>query len=527
MRVSLVLYTSFFVFISPIPAFCQNAQIPPEFLCDSNSRLVTSINTILALKPTCLTTEKLSTSTKYVVNSLDDAVQLTKASPLIRSLDFSYIATKYTYKESLSKAFAPSFGIQAGSLSSALLKTKTSYNYSTLNGRPSNLKASDVSSTYTNQVSATPYFSQPVFQPQSILISKYYENISTSTAYSTTDTDLQQLLSSAQSFVNLWVSNKQIDVSLVNVKASLDALNATSAQYKVGLLAKPDLAAALSTYRTYQNSLVNSLQSFNTSFYSLASSIGVDARDLSVSPSAYSQNLSNIVTFKGPYDKDSLKKLVVLNSSSIFSSVYEALGFQYFSKSYLAAYLPSFALVGTLSPNRSSSVYSETNNGNLVTAYTDTSSNLSSSSSIALTFNWLIFDSLANYYSSRQYKSTSQFYFEQAKNTAVTKTASSFSALEAYLFSLKSVELIASGISASQRSYYDTLLAVKAGFSDTTTLIQRLNTLNSQRSSYYSTLGSLLNSVLQLQYLTRLSFFRDFNPYNLPFSESILSKSLQ
>ena len=135
---------------------------------------------------------------------------------------------------------------------------------------------------------------------------------------------------------------------------------------------------------------------------------------------------------------------------------------------------------------------------------------------------WKLFDSGADALAARSQRRTASATKESAKQSALNTVESSNQNYSDYVNF--SNELIASNqsISASQKAFYDTLIALKAGFSDVTTLVQRLSDYSSSMTGYTSNLSSLLSSVINIQSTTRSGYFKNMNPYNLSYSSSIL-----
>jgi len=454
------------------------------------------------------------------VAGLSDAINLTKESPTVKSLDFSYYSTTLTSKAYYLKAFGPTFSLSNGALQASNSRSNSSYSYQQLNGSPSDASFSTSSSSYTQQLSLSPVLAVPLLNPQNINLARYYSKLSKSSAYSTTDEDLQQLTATLSNFVSLWIQKRVLQVSVDNLKASLEALDAAVGQYKVGLLAKPDLGSTLSTYRNYQASLLSAVSSYNSAYNSLANSMGIPPENLHMTSQALSGDaLSPIVAYAVPA-KSQLSSLVINNSSQIYAFVYQSQAYDRFADFYLSTYIPTFAIFASSSPSNSWNSFASSQSGTSQDQYQYNSST-SGSYSVGISFSWTLFDSFSAASLASSQKKLSLSNIQQARALAISKVQSAFTSLATYEALSLSTELLLNATRASLTAYNDTLYAIRAGFSDTTTLIQRLTQLNSNRLSYLSNLQSTLDSKINIAYLTRSGLFLDYNPYSLSYSLNI------
>jgi outer membrane protein TolC len=491
--------------------------------CDQTNNSVKFTSQVLNLPvgDSCIKPSLPSNNGAIKVSNLDDVVYLTKKSPSIKALDFSYLSTKLTEKASYLTAFGPQLKLSSGSLSVSNTTTNYNYNNQTRDGRPSNSPASTQDSTYTQSASITPLLSIPIFNPQNINLARYYSNLSKSSAYSTTDNDLTQISSALTNFLNLWIQSRQLQVSVDNLEASLQALAASVGQYKVGLLAKPDLGSTYSTYKSYQTSLLDSINSYNTSYNSLANSLGVQPDNIQLTPSALSDDaLFSITNYVVP-SKDKLRSLVLENSSQLYADIYQSRASDRFADYYLSTYLPTFSILASFSPSSSYSSFKSSQSGSVTEQYDYTSSS-PSSYAVGLSFNWTLFDSLSAAASASSQKKLSLSYIEQARALAISKIQSALSSISTYESYTTSTVILLKSTQASLNAYNGTLYALRAGFSDTTTLVQRLNQLNSNRTSYLTSLQTALAAKINIAYLTRSGIYLNYNPYNLIYSSQFL-----
>jgi outer membrane protein TolC len=492
------------------------------YFCDQNNVSVKFTSKVLSLAINNCTVPTLpSNNGPTKVASIDDAIYLTKNSPNVKALDFSYLSTKLTAKASYLSAFGPTLTLSGGSLSASNITTNYNYTYQVQGGRPSNSQVNTQESTYTKNFSITPLLQIPIFNPQNINLARYYTNLSKSSAYSTTDNDLIQISSTLTNYLNLWIQRRQLQVSIDNLKASLQALDASVGQYKVGLLAKPDLGSTYSTYKSYQASLLDSVSSYNTAYYSLTNSLGIQPENLELTPSALSDSaLLAIINYSVP-EKFKLRTLVLKNSSQLYADVYQSKASDRFADYYLSTYIPTFSILASTSPSYSQTTFKSSQSGRVTDQYDYNSSN-SNSYAVGLSFSWTLFDSLSAATSASSQKKLSLSYIEQARALAISKIQSALSYLATYESYASSTALLQKATQASFGAYNLTLNAIRAGFSDTTTLVQRLNQLNSNRTSYLSSLQTALNAKINLAYLTRSGLYLDYNPYNLDYSSQIL-----
>lgn len=500
-----------------------NADNLESFLCDQNNYSVQATSKILDLSTNgnCIKPILPTNIGSVKISSIDDAVYFTKNSPSVKALDLSYLVTQLTTKASFLSAFGPQLTLSGGSLSASNTITNYNYNYQINNSQPSNSQVNLQDSTYTKNFSVTPLFSIPVFNLQKINLARYYSNLSKSSAYSVTDNDLTQISSTLTNYVSLWIQKRQLQVSVDNLKASLQALAASVGQYKVGSLAKPDLASTFSSYKTYQASLLDSISSYNTSYFALANSIGVQPDNLQLSQAALSDSaLSSITSYIIP-NKDQLRDLILENSSQLYADIYQSKASDRYSAYFLSTYVPTFSINASTSPSFSQYSFQSSQSGSVTEQY-DYKTNNPISYAVGLSFSWTLFDSLSAATSAASQRKQSLAYIEQARALSISKIQSAFSSFSTYDSYSASAALLLKATQLSLSSYNGTLNALRSGFSNTTTLVQRLNQLNSNRSSYLTSLQTALNAQINLAYLTRSGPYFNFNPYNLNYSIKFL-----
>jgi len=459
------------------------------------------------------------------INNLQDVLDLTQQSPAVISADFSYLASKDQQASFFIQAFAPTFSISSGSWSSIYSNSSTLTKPTPASGQPAITQGYSTSSAQKYSSSLSPTISVPLFDPYSINLAFYYRNLSFSTAYSSSSSDLSQFSSALTSSIDLWIAKNGILIAQKNVSSALTSFLSTFAQYELGALAIPDVAQSLNVLRQYQNSLSSSVESFNTYYSQLATNAGVPFGKLKLSPSFFSvETVANLASFSYG-DLASLSRQSLVFSDQIYVDYFNFKSYQSQSRSYLSEYLPSFGLSFGWSP---SSTYSYNTAGlaqysgdPIVNSYSQTSNSMWGNS-LAVTFTWDFFDSGANAYLAASSKKNAIASRESAKQAALTvlqSTSSNYS-----LFSNSSNQLAASlqSIDFSRRAYDDTLVALRAGFSNVTTLFQRLTDYSSALTSWNNQLRTLLASSVALQYLSRDGYFKDIRPYHLAYGDYIL-----
>lgn len=494
-----------------------------SYFCDQNNNSVQSTLKILDLPSSanCIKPSLPINNGPVKVSSIDDAVYLTKNSPSVKALDLSYEATELTAKASYLNAFGPQLTLSGGSLSASNIVTSYIYNYQVQNSQPSNSQVSIQDSTFTKNFSVTPLLSIPVFNLKNINLARYYSNLSKSSAYSTTDNDLTQISSALTNYVSLWIQKRQLQVSIVNLNASLQALSATIGQYKVGSLAKPDLASTYSTYKAYQASLLDSINNYNTSYFTLANSLGVQPDNLQLTQAALSDSaLSSITSYIVP-NKDQLRSLILENSSQLYADIYQSRASNRYADYYLSTYVPTFSVNVSTSPSYSQYSFKSLQSSSVTEQYNYNTSN-PISYAVGVSFSWTLFDSFTAATNAASQRKQSLAYIEQARALAISKLQSGLSSSSAYDSYSASANLLLNATQVSLISYNGTLSAVRAGFSNITTLVQRLNQLNSNRSSYLTSFQTALNAKINLAYLTRSGLYFNYNPYNLNYSAQFL-----
>ncbi len=460
-----------------------------------------------------------------LLETLDDVIIQTKRSPNIKAADFSYMASKDLRSSYFLEAFAPSFSLDSGSWSYNYTGSSTLTYPTPAAGQPSQTQEYDTSSSQIYSRGIKPTFSIPIFNPTAINLARYYNNVSFSTAYSSTASDISQYNSSLLDAINVWIAYQDILVQLQNVYSASESLKVTVAQYQIGLLAVPDVAQSLAQLRLYQNNLSSAIISFNNYYTSLSSNIGISSDELTISAKFFmSKTISDLIGFSS-LGREEIVRSSLIYSDTIYSSYYSYLGYLRQSDYYLSSYLPSFGLSFGWSPSTSYSyktVGEAPYSGTLPIDSYSQSDNSGWGNSIAITMSWKLFDSGADALSARSQRRTASSTKESAKQSALDTIQSSNQYYSNYIN--YSNELIASdqSIKSSQKAFYDTLVALKAGFSDITTLVQRLNDYSSSMTGYTSNLSSLLSSVVNIQSSTRSGYFEGMNPYNLSYSSSIL-----
>ncbi|UPM50346.1 TolC family protein [Synechococcus sp. A10-1-5-1] len=459
------------------------------------------------------------------IDNLQDVLDLTKQSPAVISADFSYLASKDQQASFFIQAFAPTFSISSGSWSSIYSNSSTLTKPTPASGQPSITQRYSNSSAQEYSSSLSPTISVPLFDPYSINLAFYYRNLSFSTAYSSSSSDLSQFSNALTSSVDLWTAKNGILIAQKNVSSALTSFLSTYAQYELGALAIPDVAQSLNVLRQYQNNLSSSIESFNTYYAQLAANAGVPFGKLKLSPSFFSvQTVSKLASF--PYgDLASLSRQSLVFSDQIYVDYYNFKSFQSQSRSYLSEYLPSFGLSFGWSP---SSTYSYNTAGlaqysgdPIINTYSQTS-NSTWGNSLAITFTWDFFDSGANAYLASSSKKNAIASRESAKQAALTVLQTASSNYSLFHNSSNQVAASLQSIDFSRRAYDDTLVALRAGFSNVTTLFQRLTEYSSALTSWNNQLRTLLASSVTLQYLSRDGYFEGIRPYQLVYGDYIL-----
>ena len=459
------------------------------------------------------------------IDNLQDVLDLTQQSPAVISADFSYLASKDQQTSFFIQAFAPTFSISSGSWSSIYSNSSTLTKPTPASGQPSITQRYSNSSSQEYSSSLSPTISVPLFDPYSINLAFYYRNLSFSTAYSSSSSDLSQFSNALTSSVDLWTAKNGILIAQKNVSSALTSFLSTYAQYELGALAIPDVAQSLNVLRQYQNSLSSSIESFNTYYAQLAANAGVPFGKLKLSPSFFSvQTVSKLASFQYG-DLASLSRQSLVFSDQIYVDYYNFKSFQSQSRSYLSEYLPSFGLSFGWSP---ASTYSYNTAGlaqysgdPIINTYSQTS-NSTWGNSLAITFTWDFFDSGANAYLALSSKKNAIASRESAKQAALTVLQSASSNYSLFHNSSNQVAASLQSIDFSRRAYDDTLVALRAGFSNVTTLFQRLTEYSSALTSWNNQLRTLLASSVTLQYLSRDGYFEGIRPYQLVYGDYIL-----
>jgi len=493
-----------------------------NYLCIDNS-YPTILNAIklIKLSASCSDYKIVDPAGPVKISDISDVINLTASSPAIKSSDFSYWATKINTKAYYLKAFGPTISMSGGRTYS-YTGTSTATNITTNNGAPVNVQQNQVSlePSWTNSIA--PQINIPLFFPAQISLAKYYGAIEVSTAYSSTDADLQQYTSTLSSFLNLWVARQQLLIANQNIVSAIKSLDVTVSQYRLGLLAVPDVAQSLTNLRTYQSNSVSAILAYNSELFTLAGLLGFSPKSLTIEDSSFDDSSVAVLNRLPLPNISTLAQSAINNASQVYSTLLQAEAALKQSRYYLAQYIPSFGLAFGWAPSNEYLRYQVNSGGNTIQQYSqnvDTWSN-----SISIGFSWNLFDSFSAATSAASQRKISEKYVQEAKYLAYQKIAdagSAYSQIKAYEAQL---EQINQAIVAANISYNNTLTAVKAGFSDVTTLTQRLNQLTSAKSNYWSTYKQLLTSKINLSYLTRQGIFEKVNPYQLPFDGGVLKK---
>jgi len=493
-----------------------------NYLCIDNSN-PTILNAIKLIKvaSSCSEYKIVDPKGPVTINGISDIIDLTASSPAIKSSDFSYWASKINTKAYYIQAFGPTASLSGGRTYS-YSGTSTNTNITTDSGAPTNEQRQETTlqSSWTNSV--TPKITIPLFFPSQISLAKYYGSIEVSTAYSSTDSDLQQYTSTLTSFLNLWVARQQLLIANQNIISAIKSLDVTVSQYRLGLLAVPDVAQSLTNLRTYQSNSVTAILAYNSEIFTLAGLLGYSPESLAFEESSFDDSSIAALNRLAMPNIASLPQVAINNASQVYSILFQAEAAMRQSRYYLAQYVPSFGLVFGWAPSNEYLQYQALSNGNLIEQYSQRELNWGNSISIG--FNWNIFDSFSAATSAASQRKIASKYVENAKSIAYQKIAdasSAFNQIQAYQAQL---EQINQAIVAANISYKNTLTAVKAGFSDVTTLTQRLNQLTSSKSNYWSTYKELISAKINLSYLTRQGIFEKVNPYQLSFDGALFGK---
>ena len=511
-----------------------NSEYSSKLLCVDNIKSVQIAVQLLNQKYICRVTPTVEvTFSDTGISSMDEIVRRTILSPSSQA-DFKTVeASRYMVNSSFASAFLPTLEVTDAFIENSDTKGKISSktkSYSSITGD----LISDGSWTYeqTNTSSSPQYytsfaFTLPIYNPYYIQYYSYYKSSGKANAFSATDSIDSNVETALTDAVSLWVSYKQIKMNKLNIIAAIESLDSTIGQFKIGSLALPDVAQSLSTLRSYQSELASEYETYFSAFNSLASQLGMKPSKLSLKHDFVEVSfLDPLLTYSPTFNSDTLQASVS-NSNAVYNYLYLSSSYLDLGKSYLATYLPSISLsLGYNYSTNSETVKTSSCSSNWNCDLTSKADQFSSSNdpSIALNFSWTLFDSGSAYYEYRSNKMTAESEFDNAINAAYEAIESISTDFQQQSFLDDEIDFSYSALSSIMLSYSETLLAYKAGFSDTTSLVQRLTALVSARSTFLSSVQEQLTNKLSIMQSLRDGIYSDSNYFELDYNQDLTQK---
>ena len=313
----------------------------------------------------------------------------------------------------------------------------------------------------------------------------------------------------------------------LNVIAAFESLVSTVGQYKIGSLAKPDVAESLSTLRSYQSSLASEYETYFSLFNSLSSQLGLQPSNFKLNKDFFKVSfLDPLLDYEKMLDSETLQASVK-NNNSIYNYLYLSSSYLDLGKSYLANYLPEISLslgYSYTSDNEAIKTRNCTSSWNCVLTSKENQMTSTADPSISLNMTWKLFDSGSSYYQFKSNKKTAESNFDLAVNSAYEAIESITTDFQKKSLLKDEIDFNHSSLSASIISYRETLVAYRAGFSDTTSLVQRLTSLVSARSSYLSSIKDQLENKIDIMARLRDGIYSDLNYFGLDYNQDLTEK---
>ena len=515
------------------PWATKNESDSKDLLCIDQVEGVREAIRILNQKEICKVSPKIDNFSESGIKSMEEVISRTIRSSAAQAEFRSVESSRYLVSSSFATAFLPKLEI-----SDALIKTSKSIEKSSSQSSLYNPKNGDLLSdgawTFTEtttldnpEYEATFALKIPVYKPYDIQYYAYYKSIGKAGAFSSTSSIDSEVKTSLQEIISLWISYKQINMDKLNVIAAIESLESTIGQYKIGALAIPDIAQSLSTLRSYQSALASEYETYLTSYNSLASQLDLKPSDLSLSREFLKVSFLNpLLNYSAEFNSKTLQASVT-NSNSVYNYLYLSSSYLDLGKSYLAEYLPAISLsLGYSYITNNESINTDKCTGswncNLYSSERQFISN--NDPSVALSFSWTLFDSGAAYYEYRSQKKTAESNFDNAVNAAYEAIESITTDFQKQRLINDEIEFNYSSLASSNISYNETLLAYKAGFSDTTSLVQRLTNLVSARSTFLSSIQNQLTNKLHIMHSLRNGLYEDLNYFELDYNQDLTEK---
>jgi len=507
-----------------------------ELLCIDKIDSVQKAVQLLNQKEICKVTPSVTAIFSDAgISSISEIVNKTVQSPSSQS-EFKIVeASRYLVDSSFAGAFLPTLGLSSGSVSKSDLVEKTSSKtkrYIPVPVSVNSLADPAWSFTETNTSSDPTYYAQfaltvPIYKPALIQTYIYKKSSGKAQAFSSTSAIDREVETSIEDAISLWVSYKQIKMNKLNVIAALESLETTIGQYKIGEKAIPDVAEALSQLRSNQSELASEYETYFSSFNSLALQLGLKPSDLYFNPEFLNVSFLNpLLDYSQTLNSETLQNSVA-KSNSVYNYLYLSSSYLDLGKSYLANYLPAVSLSLGYTYNTFNDTIKTSNcSGDWNCELKSKENEIFSSNepSISLNFSWQFFDSGQAYYEYRSSKMTAESNFDNAVNSAYEAVESITTDFQTQLMLEDQIDFNYSSLSSSMVSYRDTLLAYKAGFSDTTSLVQRLTQLVSARSTFLSSIKSQLETKLSIMQSLRDGIYSDLNYFDLNYNQDLTEK---
>jgi len=507
-----------------------------ELLCIDKIDSVQKAIRLLNQKEICKVTPSVETIfSESGISSISEIVNKTIQSPSSQSEFKTVEASRYMVDSSFASAFLPTLELSSGSITKSETSDKTSSKTKRYIPVPVTVSALDDPSwsfTETNTSSDPAYYAQfaltlPLYKPSLIQTYVYYKSSGKAEAFSSTSAIDNEVETSIKDAISLWVSYKQIKMNKLNVIAALESLETTIGQYKIGQKAIPDIAESLSQLRTNQSELANEYETYFSSFNSLALQLGLKPSNLYFNPEFLKVTFLNpLLDYSQTLNSETLQESVS-KSNSVYNYLYLSSSYLDLGKSYLANYLPAVSLsLGYNYQTYNNTIKTSSCGGNWSCELKSRENEISSSNdpSISLNFSWQFFDSGKAYYEYRSNKMTAESNFDNAVNSAYEAIESITTDFQTQLMLEDQIDFNYSSLASSMISYRDTLLAYKAGFSDTTSLVQRLQQLVSARSTFLSSIQSQLDTKLSIMQTLRDGIYSDLNYFNLNYNQDLTEK---
>ena len=492
---------------------------------------------LLSQSPICRKTPSLDKNfSNSGVSSISEIVKATLNAPASQAEFKTVEASRYKIKSSFASAFLPTLELTNSSIKRSDAQEKISSKITSyppiIDSTTGYANKPNWSYTETNSLIDPQYYASfaltiPIYKPYNIQYYAYYKSSDKASAFSSTASIDSQIKTSLQDAISLWVAYKQINMNQLNVIAAFESLVSTVGQYKIGSLAKPDVAESLSTLRSYQSSLASEYETYLSLFNSLSSQLGSQPSNFKINKDFFKVNfLDPLLNYERSLDSETLQTSIK-NNNSIYNYLYLSSSYLDLGKSYLANYLPEISLslgYSYTSDNESIKTRNCTSNWNCVLTSKENQITSTADPSISLNMTWTLFDSGSSYYQYKSNKKTAKSNFDLAVNTAYEAIESITTDFQKKSLLKDEIDFNYSSLSASIISYRETLVAYRAGFSDTTSLVQRLTSLVSARSSYLSSIKDQLENKIDIMASLRDGIYSDLNYFGLDYNQDLTEK---